>query len=158
MNLAKVREMLKRNEGVRTFVYKDSLGIETIGVGFNLLRPGARFRCIKYKLDYDALLSGAQALTLPAIDALLNDDIDACVESLRSFICTFDALPEPAQHVLIDMRFQLGEAGLRAFKHMLRAVRVGEWKNVATEMRDSRAYQQTSVRWERNAKAMEKLA
>ncbi len=148
--------MLKRNEGVRLAAYKDSLGILTIGVGFNLERLDARARCTMHGINFDDIKAGSP-LTMAQVDALLDEDIAACVYSLRDLLPGFDQYPEQAQLVLIDMRFQLGAGGLKAFKNTLGAFRAQHWKNAAAGLRSSLAYKQTTKRWERNAKALESI-
>jgi GH24 family phage-related lysozyme (muramidase) len=152
------RDMIKRNEGVRPRVYKDSLGIETIGVGFNLRRADAPARCKAHGLNYTALLSGAVTLTASQIDELLDEDLADCQASVRQILPSFEALPHTAQLVLLDMRFQLGAGGLKTFKHTLAAFDKRDWKQAAIGLRSSKAYKQTRLRWERNAKLLEALA
>jgi hypothetical protein len=50
--------------------------------------------------------------------------------------------------VLVDMRFQLGDAGFRKFKRMIRAIRREDHVGMIREMRDSRWYRQTPERAE----------
>lgn len=150
--------MLRRHEGVRARVYKDTLGIETIGVGFNLRRPDARQRISAAGSNYDAVVSGKVALTDSQIDALLALDVIDCVTDLKTLAVLFDGLPNDAKEVLVDMRFQLGGAELRAFKNTLAAFRGRLWKSAAAGMRASQAYQQTPQRWEENARRIEKLS
>lgn len=151
------RTMLKRNEGVRHRVYKDTLGIPTIGVGFNLQRPDARQRCERLGLNYDALLSGAETLTAAQVDQLLDDDVADCLADLPRLVAGFESMPLTAQLVLLDMRFQLGPSGLRSFKNTRKAFEARDWKKAAASMRLSLAYKQTPRRWESNAKLLEAL-
>lgn len=151
-----VRDMIKANEGVRLAAYKDSLGILTVGVGFNLQRLDARARCAMHGVNFDDVKAGCP-ITMAQCDALLDEDIDACVASLRDLFPKFHDMPVPAQMVLIDMRFQLGAGGLKAFKNTLAAFRSSDWKLAAAGLRTSLAYKQTPRRWERNAAALEAL-
>jgi lysozyme len=157
MNLEPLQEMLKRNEGVRRVVYRDSLGIATIGVGFNLERADARDRLKARGLDPGAVKMGKAALTDADIDFFLDKDLEDCVTSLRTMLPAFDDMPVPAQKVLVDMRFQLGESGLKAFKNTLGFFRAAQWGRAAANMRVSLAYKQTPERWERNCKILESI-
>ncbi len=47
---------------------------------------------------------------------LLENDIQVCLEDLKIIFNKFDMLPEFAQGVLVDMRFNLGHEGFRKFK------------------------------------------
>jgi lysozyme len=152
-----LREMLRRNEGVRAKAYADSLGIPTIGVGFNLRRPDARARIEAVGANYVDIMARRSTLTAGQIDALLDQDIGDCLADLRKLFENFEGMPEAVRLVLVDMRFQLGPAGLRGFRNTLRAFRDRRWKDAAAGMRASLAYRQTPVRWERNAKALESV-
>jgi lysozyme len=50
----------------------------------------------------------------------------------------FWALPEIAQRVLVDMRFNLGGAGFRKFKKMIAAINANDFMTAALEMKNSR--------------------
>jgi GH24 family phage-related lysozyme (muramidase) len=56
-------QSLIRHEGYERHVYPDSLGISSIGVGFNLEQPGARELVARVGADYDALIEGRTDLT-----------------------------------------------------------------------------------------------
>ncbi len=118
--------MLRRHEGVRNKVYKDTLGIPTVGVGFNLRRQDARDRISEVGASYDDVLSGKATLTDAQIDALLATDIAECIADLR-LILPFDTLPPVARAVLVDLRFNLGGRGLRGFTHTLDEIRAGRF-------------------------------
>ncbi len=153
----KLIKMLRINEGVRTKVYKDSLGIETIGVGFNMRRPDAKSIVEALNIDYDALLHGTVELTQSQVDALLIKDIDAVTADLSTLFSNFISLPEQARLVLCDMRFQLGAHGLRNFANTIKAFQLRNWVVAARGIRSSLAYKQAPVRWERNALALESI-
>jgi GH24 family phage-related lysozyme (muramidase) len=156
-----IRKMLITNEGVRRLSYRDSLGILTIGVGFNLQRPDAYQKLMGLGFnpyDIKQIKLSNISLTDQQIENLLNNDISECLADLRSLVPFFDELPSPAGMVLVDMRFQLGANGLRAFHNTLAAFIAHDWKKAASGLRESLAYKQTTVRWERNALALESLS
>lgn len=104
----KLRDFIKKHEGVRAKVYKDTLGIETIGVGFNLRRADAKDICKGFGIDYDAILSGKSILTTKQVDDLLDKDLKACQDDLKVLFNDWDSRPDDFKLVLVDMRFQLG--------------------------------------------------
>ena len=57
-------ERLKKHEGVKNKVYMDSVGIPTIGVGFNLNREDAPQKIKALGLDYNLVKSGKKLLLL----------------------------------------------------------------------------------------------
>ena len=79
--------------------------------------------------------------------AMLEEDLSACIEDLSHYIFRgFHVFPEQIQHVLIDMRFQLGGAGLRKFKLMIAAAQEGNWREMAIQMENSAWYGQVPTR------------
>ena len=74
----------------------------------------------------------------------------------KSFIFNkFDLLPEQAQRVLVDMRFNLGYKRFRKFKNMIKAVKNQDFHSTAREMRDSLWYHQVGKRAEHLTEMME---
>lgn len=123
---------LMRDEGVRLTVYKDSLGIETIGVGRNLRDKG---------ISHDEALF------------LLENDLDECIHDLSVFPW-FVALDPVRQRVLTNMRFNLGPSRLRSFKHTLAAVARGDYEAAAKGMMASKWARQVGQRATRLAQMM----
>lgn len=111
-----LRQQLIRHEGLRLTVYKCSAGYQTIGVGRNLEGRG---------------ISATEAMLL------LDNDIKACLDDLATFPW-FGRLNAVRQRALLDMRFQLGRAGFRAFKQMLAALERGDYTAAAAAARDSK--------------------
>ena len=67
ISIEKLYRQLEKHEGKRTKVYKDSRGISTIGIGFNLERAGAKKSIEALGLDYSKILGGcAPSLILSA--------------------------------------------------------------------------------------------
>ena len=129
-----LREQLIRDEGCKLRVYKDSRGIETIGVGRNLRDKGISQHEADMLLDADILeYSAAVIAHLPW--------------SLR--------LDEARRAVLINMAFNLGVRGLLGFKNMLAAVEAGAYDRAAAEMMDSRWAGQVGERAARLARQMQ---
>ena len=63
-----------------------------------------------------------------------------------SLFDNFDKLPEDIQHVLTNMSFQLGRPRLSKFKKMIAAVHNEDYREMATQMEDSRWHKQTTNR------------
>ena len=133
MNIETVREDLKRDEGFRSFPYKCTAGKLTIGYGRNLEDKG---------------------ISLKEAEYLLYDDILECTQDLQEIFPEFEDYSENVQRVLTNMRFQLGHAGLLAFKKTIKYIREKNWNMAAEEMMDSRWYRQTTKRAKRLIKLM----
>ena len=124
--MQRLRHMIKRHEGVETHVYKDHLGLETIGVG----------RCIA---------PNSLGLSDDEIDYLLDNDIERCILELSNALPYFRTLDEVRQEALIDLCFNLGLTRLLGFKKALLdsrwAVQVGARSEEIAEMIRSGQYQ-----------------
>jgi lysozyme len=129
----KLKAQLILGEGLRTKVYKDSLGIETIGVGRNLRDKG---------------ISQAE------VQFLLDNDINECEADLRAFLPYFDDLDDTRQRVLLEMRFNLGPSRFRGFKNMLKAVKESRFSDASEAMLASKWAKQVKGRAKRLALMM----
>ena len=128
MDYQGVIKMLKANEGFRSKPYRCSAGKLTIGYGRNIQERG---------IDESEAAS------------MLINDIEEVVADLHSIFQGFDDYSDSRQAALIDMRFQLGYGGFRGFKKMIAAVRAGDWKEAARQVKDSDYYRQVTGRAER---------
>jgi len=128
---------LKGDEGVRSTVYNDSLGYATIGVG----------RLVDSRKT-------AVGLRDIEIDFLLQNDIEDRINALTKYLPWFQNLDDARRGVLLNMAFQLGVAGLLAFKNTLAAVERGDYAAAAAGMLNSKWAQQTPNRAKRLADQM----
>jgi len=123
--MSKISDMLEKHEGFRQFVYKDSLGIETIGIGRNLKNRG---------------VTRAEALYL------LENDIADFTKQLRDRLYWFDSIHEDAQMVLIDMAFNMGIGGLMTFTQTLEHIKNENYKKASETMLQSLWAKQVGTR------------
>ncbi len=144
------------HEGLRLQVYKDTLGIDTIGIGRNLEDRGIT----KEELDW---------MDIPSMDAvyeygiteadamyLAKNDVQIVEEELvRAHPCV-DELDSVRQLVLMDMAFNMGVPRLCKFKKMWAAIHENKFDVAAKEMLDSRWANQVKSRATKLANAMHK--
>ena len=142
------------HEGLRLQVYKDTLGIDTIGIGRNLEDRGIT----KEELDW---------MDIPSMDAvyeygiteadamyLAKNDVQIVEEELvRAHPCV-EELDAVRQLVLMDMAFNMGVPRLCKFKKMWAAVHENKFDVAAKEMLDSRWANQVKSRATKLAHAM----
>lgn len=141
-----LRERLKEYEGTKAYqtklgyyrdgtfrVYKDSLGKNTIGYG-HLVLPGENY---------------SRGLTESEADNLLDKDI----EIARTGVKTLGIFAPDIEEYLIIMVFQLGLAGVKKFKKLLKAAVTGNRTEMKVQARDSLWYKQTPNR----VKAMDSI-
>jgi lysozyme len=116
----RIRELLKRHEGVKTHAYKDHLGYVTVGVG----------RCLDEKVGL--------GLSDDEIDYLLQNDIDRCRKELDTEYEWFDALDSVRQEALINLSFNIGQTRLRGFVKALGHMAAGRYEEAGDEFYDSK--------------------
>jgi lysozyme len=121
----KASEILIKHEGLRVRPYRDTTGHLTIGVGRNLDDRG---------------ITKEEALYL------LENDIKAFSEDLSERLYYYDALPETAKLVLLDMAFNLGLNGLLTFHQTLEHIKQGDYKEASKSMLQSKWAKQVGGR------------
>jgi len=133
--LVRVKQYIRKNEGLRLFPYKCSAGKTTIGVGRNLDDRG---------------ISNDES------ELMLTNDIETSINALMdmfgwSIFCT---LSEKRQTVLIDLVFNLGQTRFLKFKKMIQAVKNNDFEEAAKQILESRYARQLPNRSQRNADMM----
>lgn len=127
IDMATMTRELIRDEGARACVYDDATGLPirpgshvaghpTIGVGRALDVAGLRDAEVAY---------------------LLSQDIAAYLAELQPWRW-FAAMDPARQRAVVNMRHQLGLAGLLGFTHMIAAITQGDWHRAAVEARCSK--------------------
>ena len=123
----KIIEMLRLHEGVKTHVYTDHLGYETIGVG----------RCIRKNVGL--------GLSDDEINYLLSNDVSRVTAELGRFKW-FPELNEARRDAMINLCFQLGLTKLLKFKNFLASMQEGDYEAASTHLLDSLYARQTPAR------------
>ena len=147
-------EKLIVSEGLKLQVYKDTLGIDTIGIGRNLEDRGIT----QQELDdldipsidhvYEWGITEADAVYLAENDVQIVEE-----ELLRAHPCV-EQLDAVRQLIVIDMAFNMGVPRLCKFKNMWAAIHEEDYQNAAKEMLDSRWAVQVKSRSTKLAHAM----
>lgn len=148
-------EREKLNEGYFKCVYKDPVGIPTIGVGFNLQKFGAKSEIESVGANYYAVLNGSQCLDDSQIERLFNKDMDSAVGCASRFVNNWDEIGSGPQSALADMAFNLGCAGLEEFHSLKSAVEEKNFSAAAADMKASLWCRQVGSRCERDVDCME---
>tara|TARA_R100000773_G_scaffold14845_1_gene13566 strand:+ start:7839 stop:8249 length:411 start_codon:yes stop_codon:yes gene_type:complete len=118
-------EAVKLSEGFRDRVYKDTLGIDTIGYGFAIK---------DLVIDEDIA------------EMILRRKLEKLVEDTNRRFSFLKDLPEQAQDVIYEMCYQLGITGVSKFKKTLAYLENFEYKMASKEMLDSKWARQTPNR------------
>lgn len=145
----------KLNEGHFRCVYKDPLGIPTIGVGFNLRKSGARQRITDVGANYDNILTKRECLDNYQIKDLFDADMAEAVQCASSWLTkVWSKIGTTRQSAVADMAFNLGCSRLRLFKNMKAALEREDYTKAAAEMRNSRWCRQVKSRCDRDIDCM----
>ena len=138
MNIDKLREQLKIDEGVKYEVYKDHLGYPTFGIG-HLVVEG----------DEEHGKPVGTPVSEDRVNAVFESDVQKFVSESKKVFPNLDDLPEEAQQVIVNMCFNMGAPRLSKFKKFIAAVNDGNWSTAAVEMMDSMWATQVGKRAER---------
>jgi GH24 family phage-related lysozyme (muramidase) len=150
---------LKSFEGCVPWMYRDSVGKVTVGVG--LMLPDAAAACAlpfqtiggaaatteqiaEEFARVEALALGklpsfyrvAGSLELPetTIEQKLSAVLTGFETTLQARLTGYDALPDGVKMALLDMAYNLGPAGLlEGYPRMIHAVETGAWAQAAAE-------------------------
>lgn len=129
-------EQLKRDEGEVFHAYQDSLGYWTIGIGILIdKRRGGGLRPEESEFIFRNRLK--------LLDAELSDRLP--------WISKLDPV---RRGVLVNMAFQMGVAGLLAFKNTLAMIQAGKYQDAAKAMLQSKWASQTPARANRLSRQM----
>jgi lysozyme len=138
MNIDKLREELKIDEGCKYEIYLDHLGLPTFGIGHLVL---------------DSDMEYGQEVGTPVSEDRVNEcfakDVETVLSESLQLYPNFEVLPEEAQLIIANMMFNMGRPRLSKFKGMKAAVDAGDYHRAAVEMVDSRWYQQVTNRADR---------
>lgn len=131
--LTAAKTLIQGHEGRELKVYRDTLGIPTIGIGFNLTDPDAQQLCSACGADYEALVTGADALTDAQCDYLYEQMAIDTLEWLTAIFPAFFTYTQNRQMALLDMGYNLGETRFREFREMISAILAGDWARSGEE-------------------------
>jgi lysozyme len=123
-NLLVLIAELRRDEGVEYKPYKDTKGIDTVGVGHNL--------------QASPLPAGwTYPLTDEQVNVLLTQDISNVFADLDHNLPWWVNLNDVRQRVLANMAFNLGIVKLLGFRNTLASMRQGNYKDASSGMLNS---------------------
>ena len=118
-------DSIKKNEGYVKVVYKDSLGIDTIGYGFAIK---------DLELDEDIC------------DEILLRKLKDLDKKVNKKFGWFIYMPPNIKDVVIEMCYQLGVGGFSKFKKTISYLQNKQFKDASEEMLDSLWAKQTPNR------------
>ena len=118
-------DSIKQHEGYVGVVYKDSLGIDTIGYGFAIK---------DLELDVDVC------------DIILERKLKALNDMIMIKFNWYRYMPQEIKDVVTEMCYQLGVGGFSKFKKTIAYLQNKQFKDASEEMLDSLWAKQTPNR------------
>ena len=143
MDIEKLREQLKIDEGCVYEIYNDHLGYPTFGIGHLVIESDPE----------NGEEIGTPVSESRVIEAF-EQDVQTVLSDCAILYPDFDELPEEVQQIVANMMFNLGRPRLSKFAGMKRGVDSQDWGAAADEMVDSRWYRQVGARAERLVERM----
>ena len=140
MNVERVYDQLKIDEGFVCEIYLDHLGYKTFGVG-HLVRES----------DPEWNYAVGEPVSVERALEFFKSDLDVAISECTALygVDVWEGFPEEVQEILVNMMFNLGRPRLSKFRKMNAHLECGEWASAAVEGRDSRWYTQVGNRAER---------
>ena len=144
MNYDKLIESVKKHEGYRDVVYRDTLNKRTIGFG-HLCVEDHWEDGKKYDKEY--------------LEKILKEDLQYAINQGEG-MCKDLKISDDAKFLIIEMIFQLGSAGVQKFRRMWSALEEDppNYFEAHVQMLDSRWAKQTPERATEMAEQMQKCA
>ena len=143
MDIEKLREELKADEGVKYEIYLDHLSLPTCGVG-HLIKDSDP----EYELEVGTEIGEER------VNELFEEDINTTIQECTYLYNDFYDLPEEAQMIICNMMFNLGRPRLSRFLKMKKHIDNRDFKSASLEMKNSKWYRQVPNRAERLCKRM----
>ena len=138
MDLKKLEQDLKEDEGVKYKIYLDHLGLPTFGIG-HLIKNA----------DPECCQPVGTKVSKERVTEAFVHDVQSVHEDCYLLFPKFGKKPEEVQLIIANMMFNLGRTRLSRFKRFRIAVNEGKYDVAATEMMDSKWYRQVTNRAER---------
>ena len=142
MNLEKLKDHLRSEEGYRDEIYLDTRGFQTIGIG-HLVKPSDNF------------VQGKR-YSRKVIEKVFDYDVKICVQDAYN-LCKDLEIKEEAILIVAHMCFQLGKPKTAKFKKMFEALGKKDYISAGLEMQASLWAKQTPNRAMRLSEQMKKL-
>ena len=129
-------DSIKKHEGYVGIVYKDRLGIDTIGYGFAIK---------DLELDEDIC------------EIILERKLIELIDRIRLKFNWYKYMPPEIQDIVVEMCYQLGVTGFSKFKKTIAYLQNKQWEEASVEMLDSLWAIQTPNRAKEMSERVKKL-
>ena len=146
MDIEKLRDQLKIDEGCVNSVYLDHLNLPTVGIGH-----------LVTEWDDEYGKPVGTEVSEDRVNKLFDQDVQVTIDECKLLYNDFDELPEEAQQIIANMMFNMGRPRLSRFHKMKKAVDARDWVEAGNQMKDSRWYNQVTTRADRLVERMKSI-
>lgn len=139
---------LKREEGFRASIYQCSLGVDTIGYGFN----------VKYLSKDELALNGGfiEPMSEEVATKILEAKVSKLIKSVDEVYSWIDSLPEVVKIGIYDMIYQLGIKGFGSFVNTQKYLKSLDYSKAIENIKNSKWAKQTPRRANNLIKRLER--
>tara|TARA_X000001316_G_C921645_1_gene36162 strand:+ start:2272 stop:2712 length:441 start_codon:yes stop_codon:yes gene_type:complete len=146
MDIEKLREQLKIDEGCVNSVYLDHLNLPTVGIGH-----------LVTEWDDEYGKPVGTEVSEERVNELFEKDVQVTIDECKVLFDDFDDLPEEAKQVIANLMFNMGRPRLSKFFKFREAVRNRDWVESGRQLKDSRYYTQVTARADRLIERLESI-
>lgn len=146
MDIEKLREQLKIDEGCVYSVYLDHLNLPTVGIGHLVT---------EWDEEYEKPVG--TEVSEDRVNELFEKDVQVTIDECKVLFDDFDELPEEGQQIIANLMFNMGRPRLSKFVKFREAVRNRDWVEAGNQLKDSRYYTQVTTRADRLIKRLEAI-
>lgn len=133
-----ILNFIKKHEGYRPYVYKDTLGIPTVAIGLNLTRPDAKKIITQVSANFENVLAGKEGLTDNQIREIFKITLKIAYSDAKLWIPEFDSLPKNIKLAVLDMSFNMGYPRLSKFVKTKKFIIDKDYNKAALEIQNSK--------------------
>tara|TARA_R100000657_G_C4588929_1_gene48480 strand:- start:101 stop:541 length:441 start_codon:yes stop_codon:yes gene_type:complete len=144
VDIEKLRDQLKRDEGCVKAVYLDHLNIPSCAIGHMIT---------EWDEEYGKPVG--TPISDHRVNELFDQDVQVTIDECKVLFDDFDDLPEEAKQVIANLMFNMGRPRLSKFVKFREAVRNRDWVESGRQLKDSRYYTQVTARADRLIKRLE---
>ena len=146
MDIERLKEEIKADEGYKNEIYLDHLSLKTLGVGHLIKETDP-----EYGLEVGTHIDDER------VNELFEQDLNVTIDECTYLYEDFYILPEEAQLIIANMMFNLGRPRLSRFLKMKKHIDNRDFKSASLEMKNSKWYRQVTNRAERLCERMAKI-
>jgi len=143
MDIKKLQEELKQDEGCKYEIYLDHIGYKTFGIG-HLCKA----------TDLENNQDVGTKVSVDRVNECFEEDIEKVLDDCTILYDDFYTLPDDAQLIIANMMFNLGRPRLTNFVRMRQAVNDGNYTEAKIQMLDSKWAKQVPNRAKRLSERM----